>query len=188
MEGSETTPGPQKDNGFQGLANSVADGDSHRLADVVSAVLQSVTTHYRAIKPEDRFSIGADYNMPDKYVISTSQVEKQMRAIKTSKARGSDDIPDWILKEFAECLSGPLFALFNSSLRQGHVPQVWKSAICPLTKVPSPSAIEKHLRPISLTPTVSKVLERYVAGWGNGHCQGHYRRPPVRQSTWELNR
>ena len=154
------------DNGLQGLANSVADGDSHRLADMVSAIFQSVTTEYRAIKPEDRFSIGAHYNMPDEYVISTSQVEKQMRAIKTSKASGPDDIPNWILKEFAECLSGPVCALFNSSLRQGHVPQVWKSAIiCPLAKVPSPSAIEKHLRPISLTPTLSKVLERYVAGW-----------------------
>ena len=113
------------DNGLQGLANSVADGNCHRLADMVSASFQSVTTDYRA-----------------------------------------DDIPNWILKEFSECLSSPVCAPFNSSLRQGHVPQVWKSAIiCPLAKVPSPSAVEKHLRPISLTPTLSKVLERYVSGW-----------------------
>ena len=154
------------DNGLQGLANSVADGDSHRLVDMVSAFFQFVTTDYWAVKPEAHFSIGADYNMPDKYMISTSQVEKQMCTIKTSKASGPDDIPNWILKEFVECLSGPVCALFNSSLHQGHVLQVWKSAIiCPLTKVPSPSAIEKHLRPISLTPTLSKVLECYVVGW-----------------------
>ena len=73
------------------------------------------------------------------------------------------------MNEFAERLSGPVRALFNSSLRQGHVPQVGKSAIiCPLAKVPFPSTIEKHLRPISLIPTLSKVLERYVAG-GGGH-------------------
>ena len=89
-----------------------------------------------------------------------------MRTIKTSKASGPDDIPNWILKEFAECLSGPVCALFNSSLCQGHVPQVRKSAIiCPLAKVPSPSAIEKHLQPTSLTPALSKVLEHDVVGW-----------------------
>ncbi len=57
-------------------------------------------------------------------------------------------------------------ALFNSSLREGDVPQIWKSAdVRPLAKVPSPSILEKHLRPISLTPVLSKVLERFVASW-----------------------
>ena len=53
------------DNGLQGLTSSVADGNSHRLADMLGAFFQLVTTDYRAISPEDCFSIGADYNMPD---------------------------------------------------------------------------------------------------------------------------
>ena len=34
-----------------------------------------------------------------------------------------------------------------------------------LPKVPAPSAIERHLRPISLTLILSKCLERFVTGW-----------------------
>ena len=112
-------------------------------------------------------AIGTDYNMPDKYVISTSQVEKQMHAIKISnKASSPDDTPNWILKDFAECVSDPVCALFNSSICQGHMLQMWKSAVvCPLAKVPSLSAIEKHLRPTSPTPTLLKVLEWHIVGW-----------------------
>ena len=122
--------------------------------------------------------------MPDKYVISTSQAKRQMPAIKTSKASDPDDTANWIMKEFAECLSGSVCAFFDSSLRQGHVPQMWKSAVvCPLAKVPSPSVIEKHLRPISLTvtkatstpcPHLVKGLRMLRGGMGNGHHQGRY--------------
>ena len=152
-------------NSLQSLANSVCDGDMKQLAEKAGSFFQSVTTDFRPISPADCFSIGFDYHVPDRCVISTCQVE-ELRAIKTSKASGPDGIPNWVLRDFAECLSGPVCALFNSSLRQGFVPQIWKSAdVCPLAKVPSPSVLEKHLRPISLTPVLSKVLERFVAEW-----------------------
>ena len=40
---------------------------------------------------------------------------------------------------------------------------VWKSAdIIPLPKVANPDCIKKDIRPISLTPVLSKILERFV--------------------------
>lgn len=53
------------------------------------------------------------------------------------------------------------------------MPQIWKSAdVCPLPKVPAPYLIERHLRPISLTPVLSKCLERFVTDWIMESMQG----------------
>lgn len=43
---------------------------------------------------------------------------------------------------------------------------MWKRAnVTPVPKVATPVDITKDLRPISLTPTVSKVLESFVGQW-----------------------
>ena len=66
----------------------------------------------------------------------------------------------------APFLAGPVCAIFNSSLRQGHVPKIWKQAnIIPVPKIHSPKLVENDLTPISLTATLSKILESFVGGW-----------------------
>ena len=62
--------------------------------------------------------------------------------------------------------SGPWCALFNSSMQEGYVPPIWKSAnIFPLAKVNPPSILEKHIRPISPTPTLAKIMESFLCNW-----------------------
>ena len=57
-------------------------------------------------------------------------------------------------------------AVCNSSIRDGYIPPLWKSAnICPLPKKNPPKQIEKDIRPISLTSLIAKELERFVATW-----------------------
>ena len=57
-------------------------------------------------------------------------------------------------------------AIFNVSLRSGIVPGAWKLAnVTPIPKVTPPTQIDRDLRPISVTPTVSKVLESFVGQW-----------------------
>ena len=80
-----------------------------------------------------------------------------------------DNIPNWILRDGACSLAGAVCALFNKSMREGYVPPIWKSAnIFPLAKVNPPSILAKHIHPISLTPTLAKVMESFMYNWATG--------------------
>ena len=65
---------------------------------------------------------------------------------------------DWFLRDFAAFLDEPICAIFRASIREGHVPNVWKTAnVLPLVKVHPPMSVDSDLRPISLTPTGALV-------------------------------
>ena len=104
--------------------------------------------------------------VPSKYVIPVQKVEKQLRNLDTSKAPGPDSVPSWVLKEFSQLLAGPVAAIYNSSLREGHVPRIWRAAyVSPLPKKKPPEHIETDLRPISLTAVLCKQMEEFVVKW-----------------------
>ena len=64
--------------------------------------------------------------------------------------------------DFSHILAGPVAALWNSSITEGKVHEIWKSAyVSPLPK--ATPAVE--IRPISLTPQLSKGLEFHVVSW-----------------------
>ena len=80
-----------------------------------------------------------------------------------SKAHGPDGIPWWVLKETADLLAVPIADILNLSYREGRLPPLWKEAdIVPVPKQRPVQDINKHLRPISLTPILSKIAEEYV--------------------------
>jgi len=46
------------------------------------------------------------------------------------------------------------------------VPPVWKQAnVVAVPKIKPPKTVEQDLRPISLTPTISKIFESLVGRW-----------------------
>jgi hypothetical protein len=76
---------------------------------------------------------------------------------------GPDEIPNWLLKTCAPIISNPVCSIYNSSIREGYVPKLWKSAdVLPLGKITQPQCVDSDLRPISLTPVLRKVLEGFV--------------------------
>ena len=84
----------------------------------------------------------------------------------TTKAPGPDGIPNWILHDLAGLISKPICCIFNSSIREGSVPSCWKRAdVVPIPKSNPPRSIESDLRPISLTPVLSKQLESFIGNW-----------------------
>ncbi len=89
-------------------------------------------------------------------------------------AVGPDEIAAWFLRENASSLSRPLASIFNASLREGFVPSLWKSANVTPKPNSSPALnVDSDLRPISLTPIVSKVLEPFPYNWllqSTQHC------------------
>ena len=101
-----------------------------------------------------------------KYYISEQDVCKELLNLKRGKAPGPDNIPSWILKDFAPELSSPITRIFNASIQESSVPKLWKEAdVIPIPKVNIIKDAEKDLRPISLTTILSKTLEHFVTEW-----------------------
>ena len=79
------------------------------------------------------------------------------------KACGPDEVPNWLLNEYAEFLANPVCNILNSSFEEQALPASWKYAnITPLSKTKPVSIITKHIRPISLTSALSKLAEDFI--------------------------
>ena len=79
------------------------------------------------------------------------------------KASGPDGIPNWLLKEYSEFLANPVTTILNASFKEQRLSIMWKLAdVSPLPKTKPVRELKKDLRPISLTPCISKVAEDFV--------------------------
>ena len=148
-----------------GLANRHTDGNIPALANKINDFLVSVSSGLTRLT-QDHGVFDLQEPLPDAYTVTVANTQKALSEVKTRKATGPDQIPAWVLKDFSHVLAAPLAAIFNSSLREGVLPSLWKTAtIVPLPKKHPPTSIEKDIRPISLTPIVSKVFEAIVLKW-----------------------
>ena len=94
--------------------------------------------------------------------ISMQSLLQVLRDLPNSAA-GPDGIPAAVYKRLAPILAAPLRLIFAQSLMQGVVPAAWKLAkVMPLYKGKSDRSHPGSFRPISLTCTACKILERLV--------------------------
>ena len=153
----------QVNNVMTKLANEFADGDELVLANKINATFQAVSSSLPKLQPTHQHPQSL---LPDKYNVSVEEVEKKLMKIEIKKAQGPDGIPNWILRDFCGYLAPPIASIFNSSFREGFIPSIWKSAdVVPLPKITPPKRLEKDLRPISLTPVISKIQESFMHKW-----------------------
>ena len=124
------------------------------LAEVINDSFSKISSD---MQPLEYSPVCVDHT-PDEFIITPVAVERSLLAVKEGKSPGPDDIPNWLLKDFAPVISRPIVSIFNASIRQGKVPLLWKCA-------PKPKSVESDLRPISLTAVLSKVLEGFVFSW-----------------------
>jgi hypothetical protein len=90
-------------------------------------------------------------------------VSKKLANLIKTKATGPDGIPAWLLKENSDILGAPISDILSSSYQEVSLPQSWKCAdIVPIPKQKPVQEVNKDLRPISLTPIISKVAEDYI--------------------------
>ena len=65
-----------------------------------------------------------------------------------------------MLSDLSDYFSGPLAAIMNRSLNEGHVPKDWKVAhVTPIYKNKGAKNLAVNYRPVSLTSVVCKVME-----------------------------
>ena len=139
------------------------------LANTMNDFFVSVSDHLpRLNKSHKVFDVNEE--LPDQYVISICTTFKALESVKANKATGLDNIPTWVLRNYANVLAPPLTAIFSNSLREGVLPTEWKMAnVIPLPKTVS---IEKDIKPISLTPIAAKVFESIIMKWVDETIEG----------------
>lgn len=94
--------------------------------------------------------------------VSVEEVEKIVRSIK-SNAKGVDGIDLKMLTIIIPHLSDYLTFLINTCLKNNVFPDDWKNSnIIPVPKNNNPIDISQF-RPISILPTISKIIEKIVA-------------------------
>ena len=98
--------------------------------------------------------------------ISEAVVHRQLLGLKETKAIGLDNISASLLKCSAQSITYSITKLINLSIRTGKFPGIWKcSKVTALLKSGDRKKSNKLYRPISILPTLSKILERII------HCQ-----------------
>ena len=99
------------------------------------------------------------FNIP---LITEEQTRKMLVNLDTSKSTGLDQIGPKLLKLSANIISTSITNVINCSLRQGIFPDIWKNAkVNPLFKSGASDNVNNY-RPISILPTLSKLIEKHV--------------------------
>ena len=126
------------------------DFNNQELANTINQVFLEPLEEYRLEQPLTKFPTTIDSKLRE---LSELRVMKLLASLNPSKLCGPDEIPNWLLKEYAELLAVPVSKIINSSFKEQRLPKIWKfTNISPLPKVKPVEDLKKHLRPISLTP------------------------------------
>ena len=93
---------------------------------------------------------------------SVAKINKLIENLPNKTSSGYDDISNLLLKKLQSVLVYPLQIIFNKSLSEGIFPDSMKLAdVIPLFKGRN-KAVLTNYRPISLLPTLSKLLEKVM--------------------------
>jgi hypothetical protein len=93
--------------------------------------------------------------------VTENEVVKVARSLKNKFATGSDDIPDYVIKQSIDYLKKPLTSIYNSSLEAGVFPELKIAKIIPVHKKGNTRDINNY-RPIASLSVFSKLLEKLV--------------------------
>ena len=90
-------------------------------------------------------------------------VRKKLSALNLAKASGLDMILSWLLEKNADLLAPVVTDVINCSFAEVGLLQSWEHVcIVPIPKQVPVYDVKMHLRPISLTPVLSKVAKEFV--------------------------
>ena len=125
---------------------------------------ESLNNHYATISTDPSYT-----PPPRKHPANSSELEyiSDWKVFKIldklhPTAAGLDGLPAWFLRLGAPAFCKPVAQLFNLSLSTSTVPHQWKQAsIQPIPKVFPPKQ-HADFRPISITPILTRIMERTV--------------------------
>ena len=93
--------------------------------------------------------------------------------ININKASCIDNISSEILRDAFLAVPSKIVNLFNTSFTTATIPDSWKKAkVTPLQK-PGNRSLVTYLRPISILPLMSKLIEKIVHNRIYNFCENH---------------
>ena len=130
------------------------------LANVINQAFLEPMEEYRLPQELAKLTINDEPSIPE---VTETLIQSLLEKLNPSKACGRDKIPNWLLKEYADLISFPVYKIINASFKEQRVPRIWKMAyVSPLPTKKPVMDLKKDLRPISLTAGLSKVAEDCV--------------------------
>lgn len=179
-----------KDDGTQLITNEEkADTLFHKTCVATAAcITQDITTPHDGKRlPEE----GKTYLPPLSDELTTKAIEQAINSSPPIKARGSDDIQNWVWCASWSKVKGHILHLYRSIARIGAFPKRWKQA--KTFMLPKPGKADYTMpgsyRPIALLNTISKVFEKLMASHMSTPAkkhqllnEGHYGGRPHRSS------
>ena len=105
----------------------------------------------------------------DNITFTQDMVRECLSKLDHSKSPGPDGVHNRVLKELADILAQPVADLFNESMDSGVVPASWRTAnVTPIFKK-GDKRNPGNYRPVSLTSTLGKLMEKIVRDEVNKH-------------------
>ena len=118
--------------------------------------------------PQKHFSHHLRHNNPSSFFMmptNTMEVSELLKSLKPKNSTGHDGLSSKLIKTLSSAISCPISIIINKSFETGVVPNSMKIAkIIPIFKAKDKTEMGNY-RPISLLPTISKILEKAV------HCR-----------------
>ena len=132
--------------------------DQEKAEDAVDHIA-SITEGYIPIDVEDINEKYPGINAAD-FTVTEEEVLKEINDMKIPKGLHPEDLPEKTLKCLANQLARPLAEIFTEIIRRSKWPAHWKQELTTMiAKKPVLNSI-RDLRPIAITPLLSKLLER----------------------------
>ena len=111
----------------------------------------------------DKLIIGNQTEADKLHHVQDFEIQRLLAAIKKTSSGDEPILPYWLFKNCSFALANVVAYIINLSISCGRPSTNWSNAIItPVTKVIPPKCLS-DLRPISVTPILSRLCERYVA-------------------------
>ena len=105
--------------------------------------------------------------------LNVTDINEKGAQIKSKSSSGIDNISSKLLKQVLPVIAEPVVHVFNLSFQTGFIPNELKTArVIPIYKSESEFSFNNY-RPISLLPSLSKLLEKLVARQMCGFIEKH---------------
>lgn len=114
---------------------------------------------------DDDIALNPSRNPEETYFFaSISSIKYILPKLPNKTSSGVDNVPTIVLKYLPHRVTEAYLVIFNNAINNKYFPKPWKTAkIFPIAKKGKDPSQPTSYRPISLTPTISKVFEIIIS-------------------------
>ena len=113
------------------------------------------------------------HTMIETVKIKEDVVRKKLNKLNTTKSMGQDKVHPRVLKELIDTIKTPLTILFNATIAEGAIPELWKQGNISAIHKKGDKRAAANYRPVSLTSVICKLMESVLRDSIISHMKSH---------------